>query len=148
MSNDITGFGSSVSLVASSTFPVGIAITQFADDVDPLDIASVKIADTAMGVNGDLIKWSRAVGKPVSLSVIPGSLDDINLTQIANNNSAAQGKTNASDVITITVVYPDGSIVTFANGFITDAPFGKSIASAGRLKTRTFAFMFQTVNGA
>jgi hypothetical protein len=148
MTNDITGFGSAISLIASNTYPAGIAITQLADDADPLDMASVKIADTAMGVNGDLVKWSRAITKPLTLSVIPGSLDDVNLAILANNNSASQGTINANDVITITVVYPDGSTVTFANGFITDAPFGNSIASAGRLKTKTYGFQFQSVVGA
>ena len=148
MSNDITGFGSAINLVASNTYPEGIAITQLADDADPLDMASVKIADTAMGVNGDLVKWSRAITKPLTLSVIPGSLDDINLAILASNNSASQGTINANDIITITVIYPDSSVITFVNGFITDAPFGSSISSAGRLKTKTYGFQFQSVTGA
>ncbi|MHC5541182.1 phage tail fiber protein [Singulisphaera rosea] len=148
MANDITGFGSAVSLIASNTYPAGIAISQFADDADAFDMASVKIADTAMGVNGDLIKWSRAVGKPITISVVPGSLDDTNLAILAKNNDAAQGQVNARDEITITVVYPDGSVITFANGFLTDAPFGNSLSSSGRLKSKTYSFMFQTVNGA
>lgn len=147
MANDITGFGSVVSLIASNTYPAGIVITQFADDADSFDMASVKIADTAMGVNGDLIKWSRAVGKPVTISVIPGSLDDINLAILAKNNDAAQGQANAQDSITVTVVYPDGSIITFANGFITDASFGNALASSGRLKSKSYQFAFQTVTG-
>lgn len=147
MANDITGFGSVVSLIASNTYPAGIVITQFADDGDPFDMSSVKIADTAMGVNGDLIKWSRAVAKPITISVIPGSLDDINLAILAKNNDAAQGQSNAGDIITVTVVYPDNSIITFSNGFITDSPFGNSLASSGRLKTKTYGFMFQSVNG-
>ncbi|OWK36899.1 phage tail fiber protein [Fimbriiglobus ruber] len=147
MANDITGFGSAISLVASSTFPVGIAITQLADDSDPFDMASVKVADTAMGVNGDLIKWSRAIGKPVTISVIPGSLDDINLATLAAANNATQGQANAQDVITITILYPDGSVITFSNGFLTDAPFGNSLASSGRLKTKTYGFVFQAVTG-
>lgn len=148
MSNDITGFGAAINLIASNTYPAGIAITQLADDADPLDMASVKIADTAMGVNGDLVKWSRAITKPLTLSVIPGSLDDINLAVLASNNSASQGTINANDSITITVVYPDGSTITFANGFLTDAPFGNGISSAGRLKTKTYGFQFQSVVGA
>jgi hypothetical protein len=147
MANDITGYGSAVSLIASNTYPTGIAITQFADDGDPFDMSSVKIADTAMGVNGDLIKWSRAVSKPITISVIPNSLDDINLATLAKNNDASQGQSNAQDIITVTVVYPDGSVITFSNGFITDAPFGNSLASSGRLKTKTYGFMFQSVNG-
>lgn len=147
MANDITGFGTAISLIASKTYPAGIAITQLADDADPLDLASVKIADTGMGVNGDLVKWSRAVFRPLTMSVIPGSLDDINLAILASNNSASQGTVNAQDVITITVVYPDGSVITFAKGYITDAPFGNSISSSGRLKTKTYGFVFQSVTG-
>lgn len=148
MANDITGFGAAVSLVASVTFPAGIAITQFSDDADSFDMPSVKIADVAMGVNGDLIKWSRAIGKPFTISVIPGSQDDINLGVLASNNNAVQGQLNTKDVITLTIVYPDQSVITFVNGFLTDAPFGNSLASSGRLKSKTYGFMFESVNGA
>lgn len=146
---DITGFGTIITIVASNTFPIGIAITQFADDADPLDFASVKIGDAAMGVNGDLVKWARAVTKPMVLNVIAGSIDDVNLGVLANANNASVGKQSANDVITATIVYPDGSQpITLVNGVITDAPFGKSIASAGRLKTKSYAFQFESNVGA
>lgn len=145
---DITGFGSAISLIASNTYPAGIAISQLADDADPADMASVKIADTAMGVNGDLLRWSRAVPNPVVLNVVPGGTDDVNLAILANANRASQGKQSANDVITLTIVYPDGSTITFNNGTITDAMFGKSIASAGRVKTRPYTFSFESSTGA
>lgn len=145
---NVTGFGAIVSLVASSTFPVGIAITNFADDVDPLDMPSAKIGETAMGVNGDLLAWARAVVKNLSISVIPGSPDDVNLSLIAANNAASVGKVSANDTITVTIVYPDGSTITFNKGIMTDAPFGKSLASAGRLKTRTYIFSFESTTGS
>lgn len=147
MANDITGFGTVVNVIASNSYPLGIAVTQFSDDTDPVDMASIRIADTAMGVNGDLIKWARAATNPVVLNVIPGSQNDIDLATLANNNRVSQGKTGAQDVITLTVVYPDGSIVTFSNGVITDAMFGKSISGAGRLKTRSYAFSFESNTG-
>lgn len=145
---NITGFGAIISLIASNTFPAGITITKFADDADPLDAAQIKIADAAMGVNGDLVTWSKAVPNPVVLNVVPGSLDDVNLSILANNNRVSVGKQSAKDVITLTVAYPDGSTVSFTNGVITDAMFGKSISSAGRLKTRAFAFSFESNVGA
>ena len=148
MANDITGFGAAISLVASVTYPAGIAITLLADDVDVLDMASVKIADVAMGVNGDAVKWSRAITKPVTISVIPGSLDDINLAILAQNNNATQGQTNNRDILTLTVLYPDGSTLTYSNGFLTDAMFGNSISSAGRIKSKTYAMQFQNVTGS
>lgn len=143
MTQDVSGFGALVTIVADTTFPAGLVITQFADDADPLDMASVQIADKAMGLNGDLVVWAKAMPLPMVLNVIPGSEDDVNLQILADANRVGQGKISAYDSITATVVYPDGTIVTLNNGKITDAMFGKSISSAGRLKTRAYAFTFQ-----
>jgi hypothetical protein len=147
MTNNISGFGAVVTLVASGTFPAGFVLTQFADDADPLDMPSISIGDTAMGLNGDLITWRKAVPLPATLSVIPGSDDDINLAILAAANRSGKGTVPANDIITITIVYPDGTVVTLINGVITDAPFGKSIASAGRLKSKSYAFKFEGVIG-
>ena len=73
--HDITGFGLAIVLTASVTFPAGMAITSYADDSDALDVPSIKIAETAMGLNGDGIKWSKAVMNPITISVIrPGNV--------------------------------------------------------------------------
>ncbi|MDE2100253.1 MAG: hypothetical protein KGL39_23585 [Patescibacteria group bacterium] len=146
--NDITGFGLKVILTASNTFPAGLVITQFADDSDPLDIAAIKIADTAMGLNGDGLKWSRAVMNPMVLNVIPNSDDDTNLSILANANRVSQGNSNARDIITAVLTYPDGTVVTLNQGFITDAPFGSAVSSAGRLKTKTYSFSFSSNTGS
>ena len=145
---DVSGFGVVVNLVASTTFPVGITISQFADDADPLDMASVDIADKAMGLNGDLIVWAKAVPLPMVLNVIPGSPDDVNLQTLADANRVGQGKFSAADVITATVVYPDGSTTTLANGRLLSAMFGLSVAGSGREKTRSYGFAFQDKVGA
>lgn len=143
MTTDITGFGTVVTLIATTTFPVGFQVTEFADDADPLDFASVKIADTAMGLNGDLIAWAKAVPLPMVLNVIPGSQDDVNLSLLANVNRVGKGKSSPYDLITATVIYPDGTQITLTGGKMTDATFGKSISSAGRIKTRSYAFSFE-----
>lgn len=144
MTTNISGFGGVVTLIASNTFPVGIAITQWADDNDPLDFASIRIADTAMGVNGDLVTWARAAPLPMVLNVIPGSDDDINLQILADANRVGQGKNGADDIIGVTVAYPDGTVVTLSGGKMTDAQFGKGVSSAGRLKSKSYAFSFQS----
>lgn len=144
---DISNFGSVVNVIASNSFPVGFPITQFSDDADPFDFPSIQIADVAMGVNGDLITWSRANPLPATLSVIVGSEDDIALQIIAKNNRVGKGKQNALDSITITVIYPDETTVTFTGGKMTNAMFGKSGTSQGRLKTRSYQFMFENVIG-
>lgn len=145
---DVSGFGSIVNIIATSTFPAGFPITQFSDDADAFDFASVKIGDAAMGLNGDLITWAKAVPLPGTISCIVGSDSDIALQLIAKNNLVGKGKANANDIITITVIYPDDTTVTFTGGKMTDAMFGKSATSAGRLKTRAYSFLFESIVGS
>lgn len=145
MSENITGSGVVVRVMASVTFPTGFFVTQFADDADPIDLPSVQIADKAMGVNGDLITWSKAVAKEVTLNVIPGSADDINLNLLGLMNTPGIGRVPAQDVITIVVIYPSGDKVTCTGGSMTDYMPGASVASAGRLKTKAYKFAFEDI---
>lgn len=138
----VTGFGIVVTLIASNTFPTGLPVTQFSDDTDPILINDVKIADTAMGLNGDLLAWAKATALPMTLNVIPGSADDVNLQILANANRVGQGKNSANDVLSATIVYPDGSVVVLTGGIITDASFGRGVQSSGRQRTKSYSFLF------
>lgn len=143
MAQDIAAFGFTLSLIASNTFPVGIPITQFADDSDPFDIPAFPINEVAMGLNGDLISWSKANPLKATLAIIPGSDDDVNLAILYEANRVGRGKTSARDVITMTAVYPSGATISLTSGKITDGMPGSSVASAGRLKTKTYMFAFE-----
>lgn len=145
---DISGFGSRVALTASNTYPSGIIISQFADDTDSFDLPSVQIADKAMGVNGDLLTWSKANPLLITLGVIPNGEDDLNLQVLLNANRVAKGKFGAKDQITLTGVLPTGQSFTLSRGTITDGMPAQSLASAGRFKSKTYAFAFEdlTVN--
>lgn len=145
MAENITGSGVVIRVTASVSFPAGFYVTQFADDADPIDLPSVQIADKAMGVNGDLITWSKAVAKEVTLNVIPGSADDLNLNLLGLLNTPGIGRRPAQDVITILVVYPSGDKVTCIGGSMTDYMPGASVASAGRLKTKAYKFAFEDI---
>ena len=147
MSN-ISGFGLIVTVRASKTFPLGIPITQFADDSDPLDIPELQIADSAMGLNGDLIAWSKANPIKATLNVIPGSINDIELAILLEANRVGRGKIGARDIITMTVLYPSLNFVTLSNGIITDGTPSSSVASAGRLKSKSYSFTFEGRIGA
>lgn len=145
--NDISGFGLKVQMIASVTFPIGIVVTEFADDTDPFDLPSLQIADTAMGLNGDLISWSKANPIKVTLSVIANSLSDDLLAILLEANRVGRGKTGARDIITMTGIYPSGSFITLSNGIITNGMPGNGVASAGRLKTKTYEFAFENKIG-
>ncbi len=140
--SNISGFGVSLVIRASVTYPTGLTISQFADDVDPILINDVKIADSAMGLNGDLMIWQKAVPLPMTINVVPGDTDDTNLQILADANRVAQGKNSAKDVISATIIYPDGQTVVLSGGNITDAAFGRGIQSSGRQRTKSYTFMF------
>ena len=142
---NVSGFGLRINCIASNTFPVGFLITEFADDSDPFDLPALQIADTAMGLNGDLITWSKANPIKTAISVIPGSFSDINLNILLQANRPGRGKIPALDTVTLTGIYPDGSFISLSNGIITDGIPGKAVASAGRIKTRTYNFSFEGV---
>ena len=141
--NNIGGFGLKIAVNASITFPVGFIITQFADDADPFDVPDIQIRDKAMGLNGDLITWGKAVPVSISISVIPDSQDDINLAILAKTNRVGAGRNPVTDVIGMIGTYPDGSFVMLTNGVMTDAPMASSVGSAGRMKSKTYKFAFE-----
>lgn len=140
---DISGFGTRVTIRASTTFPVGFTVTEFADDADGIDNPSLQIADKAMGLNGDLLTWSRANPLNLTLNIIPGSDADRNLSILLEANRVGKGKSSARDVITLTYTLPDGSGLIYSRGAITDGMPGRSPASSGRLKTMQYQFSFE-----
>lgn len=141
---NISGFGAIVTVKASNTFPNGFNLTQFADDADPFDIPSLQVADKGMGVNGDLIVWSRANPISITINVIPGSPDDDNLKVLLEANRPGKGHKLAYDVIDIVSVYPvSGRVLKLRSGAITDGVPANGIASSGRQKTKSYQFTFE-----
>lgn len=143
---DISAFGARVQLVASETFPSGINLTQFADDTDPFDFPSLQIRDKAMGVNGDLVMWSKANPLVITLGLVPNGEDDRNMAVLLEANRVGKGKQGARDVVSITVVYPDGRVTSLTQGGITDGMPSDSAASSGRMKSKTYSLAFENLN--
>ncbi|MCC8381091.1 MULTISPECIES: phage tail fiber protein [Xenorhabdus] len=140
---DISATGLSLVIQASTTFPAGIQITQFADDADPLDLPAVDIAQTGMDINGNLTYWSTPTPQTVTINVLAGSEEDENLAILLEANTAKKGRRHAGDIITLVASYGDGSTTTARNGKITNGSRGNSAASAGRLKSKQYTFVFQ-----
>lgn len=146
LNGELSGFGHVMSLAATSTFPQGIVISQFADDADPFDLPEIEIAQAAMGLNGDLVTWSKAVVVQTQVAVIPESQDDLNLNILMAANRVTKGAYPALDIITLSARYPSGRIVTLGGGKLVSAPPAPGIASAGRLKSQTYKFVFATLD--
>lgn len=149
---NISGFGLQIQVVASTTFPnQGFTITQFADDADPLDIPELRIAESAMGLNGTMIVWQRPEPVEIAINVVPDSPDDQNLAQLFFANRIAEGKRSANDIITMTGVYPavapatTGAIITLSEGILVAGNPGTGVQASARKKTKLYRFRFKLV---
>lgn len=141
--NDVSATGLALVVQASKTFPTGIFITAFADDADPLDLPAVDIAQVGMDINGNLVSWSTPTPQTVTVNVLAGSEEDQNMSILLEANTAKKGRRHAGDIITMVASYGDGSTTTARNGRITNGSRGNSAASAGRLKSKQYTFVFQ-----
>jgi hypothetical protein len=142
---NISGFGLVARITASNTFPNGFTVTEFADDADPLDSPDLEVADSAFGLNGDMVVWTRPIGIEITTNVIPTSEGDQNLAVLVDANRIGKGKQSARDVIGIVFTYPSGMIVNMSPGIIITGSIVPQIASAGRFKTRAYRFRFQNI---
>jgi hypothetical protein len=145
MTVDISAFGLKVVLTASETFPSGITLTQFPDDVNPVDSPAIQLRDVASGLNGDMVVWSKANPVPLTIAVLPNTEDDRNLSILASANRAAAGRFPAQDEINVTVTYPDGTVTRFVRGVVTDGILGRPVASSGRITTKPYTFKFEDI---
>lgn len=142
---NISGYGSSVRLVASRTFPQGVTLADFADDADAIDAPDLQISEAQMGLNGDLVVWNRANPLEVALNVIPTSQSDVNLDVLAQANRVGKNKTSAQDVITLVISYASGMRITMNKGTLVVGSVVPGIQSQGRIKTRQYRFRFENV---
>jgi len=147
MTKILSGFGTVVTLIASNTFPIGIPLTEFADDIDPFDLPSLNIAETSMGLNGEQLAWAKPNPIKLTIGVVPFSAEDISLGILFEANRVGKGKQGARDIITITVVYPNFDFVTFSSGIITDGMPANSVSSSSRIKSKNYGFSFQNKTG-
>lgn len=141
--NDISAIGFSIIVKASNTYPQGVLCTNFPDDTDPMDFPEIQIAEYGMGLNGDLIVWSSPKALEFSLSLTPGSEEDLAMEFLLEANRVAKGKRSNNDEITISANYPDGTIKILRPGRIVAGVPGKGIAQNGRIKTSTYKFVFE-----
>ncbi len=140
---DVSGTGLSLTIIASGTYPSGFVCRAFADDSDPLDFPEMQITEFGMGLNGDLVVWSAPKPLEVTISVIPGTDEERYLDFLFEANRVAKNKQTTKDVITFIANYPDGTRKTLTPGRITKGLPGNGVASGGRIKTKTYGFVFE-----
>lgn len=143
--HNVSATGIKMRLVASLTFPAGFDITQFSDDGDPLNSENLAIAETAPALNGDLVAWSKPNVIPFTVSVLPDTDEDRNLSILWNVNRIGKNKVAVQDVITIVVTYPNGDQKILSSGVMVSGPALNSGTAEGRLKTKEYEFSFESI---
>lgn len=145
---DVSGFGTGITVVAIQSFPAGFNLSQFADDADPLQVEAVEPVGYEMLYDGSLFAFDKAAAIKLSVSVIPGSDDDINLKILLQARKGAVKLVPLPDVTTMAISYPDGGRVMLTNGTIISGPLADSIQTTGRKKGNQYTFAFGSFAGA
>lgn len=145
MSVSVSASGIQIAFTVPVIFPTGFVVSQFSDDVDPLDFSEINIGDSAMNINGELAVWTVPSPIPLTVSVRPGSEGDDNLSILFNANRISVNKIVLNSNITATVTYPDNSSIRLSGGIPVSFTPGKGVGTAGRLKTKTYTFNFENI---
>lgn len=145
---DISGFGSSVMILSSSSFPQGFSLTSFADDTDPIAIEPTEVSGFEPLYDGDIFTFDKAAPVLLSVSVIPASEDDINLKILLQMRKSNSTFLPFEDIVTMIITYPEGGRVVLSQGRILKGPLADSLAASGRKKGNTYHFVFGSFAGA
>ena len=140
---DVSATGVKITVITVPTYPQGFEVSEFADNADPLDFPPTQIADYGMGVNGDLVTWTKPAPLEITLNVIPNTDADKNLGILYDMNRAAKGKISAQDLVTLVASYPDGTRKIFSNGKLISGVPANGVSSDGRIKTKEYKFVFE-----
>jgi hypothetical protein len=145
---NISGFGLSIVVIAISSFPNGFALSEFADDTDPLTVDQLEPTGYEQLYDGSLFFYDKTAPIKVSVSVIPGSADDTNLKILLQGRKGSPPHLPIPDITSMVITYPDGGIVGFSKGSIVSGPLSDTVQSAGRKKSNTYDFIFDVFAGA
>ena len=145
---DIGAYGTSIIIAALKSFPIGFSLSQFADDQDPIQFEETETTGYEFLYDGEPFFFDKASVIKCTVSVIPGSQDDINMKILLQARKSSLSILPLPDTTTMTITYPDGRRVILASGSILKGPFADSVTTQGRKKGNQYSFAFGTYAGA
>jgi len=145
---DVSGFGTGIVVLSLQSFPFGFQLKQFADDVDPISAKEVDAIGFEMLYDGDLFAFDKAAPIEVSVGVIAGSEDDINLKILLQSKKGSASILPLPDITSMVITYPDGGRVILSKGTILRGPLVDTVLATGRKKGNTYTFVFAAFTGA
>jgi hypothetical protein len=145
---DVSGFGSSVTVIATGSFPQGFQITEFADDKNPIEAKEIEPTGFEMLYDGSLFAFDKAAAVLVDVSVVAGSEDDINCKILLQARKGSPKIIPLPDVTSIVIANPNNGTVTLSGGTIISGPLVDTVLPSGRKQGNTYSFAFGTFAGA
>lgn len=161
MAFDISATGAKVAIKFSDGTEINV--THFSDEGTPFEAGDVDVSTNQKNLNGDMISSRTPSVYPVSLTVIPGSEEDLQLQQKLQEASLQPGGVNAVSklwVDCLQIFIPtinssvgaglDGShiVYTWMKGRFKNGPTGPSTSAEGRLSAKTYGFEFEKYDPA
>ena len=144
---NVSGFGLGITLLALQSFPMGFPLSQFADDVAPIEVFPTEAVGYEMLYDNTLFAFDKAAPVRLAVSVIPDTSDDINLKILLQARKATSSLIPLPDITSIVISYSNGGIVMLTNGTILSGPLADTIIPTGRKRGNTYNFVFGTFSG-
>ena len=130
-------------------------ITQFSDEGTPFECPDVDVSTNAKNLNGQMVSSRTPSVYPVSITVIPGSEEDMFLQRRLAEAAIQPGNVTSiaelaisSLIVSIPAINESGEgsnaiEYTFKNGRLKSGPMGPSTSAEGRMSARTYTFEFE-----
>jgi hypothetical protein len=142
---EVSANGVKLMLFASISYPMGVEIASFNPGDDPISFDDLTVAETEMGVNGNMIVYRTPYSYNLTFNITPMTDQDAIMENIANADRIAFGKSSAKNVLTLVVIYPQGRTLTFIDGALTSIPGGFSAGGNGRIGGRQYSMSFRNM---
>lgn len=149
---DVSGVFPKVTIISVGIPPL-ITLTKFADDANPVDVEQIEVTGHAINVNGELVTWEKPAAYLVSVAVLCGTDDDVNLRLLLEGSHATSGKGFAlAPTITMRVsigrrnmlgIVSSEDSCTYTQGRIVSGRPGAAVDSEGKKMSNTYTFVFE-----
>ena len=136
---------------AGSTISVdGAVINDFIDDKNPIEISDAEVANIEWSCNGRMIRTIKPSAVLVSITVIPGSMSDLNLRRIwskkfCNGGSVSTGAADQIHSCCISVKNANVGSYIFQHGTCISGAPGIGVNGQGTMGGNTYTFAFEKV---
>lgn len=140
-----------------------IIVKQFSDEGTPFESPNITLSTNAKNLQGSMISSRTPSVVPVSITVVPGSVEDYLLQRNVQYALLQPGGVQSISKLAvksltlhvpaingskdITTSADNGNTYTWVNGRMVEAPTGPSSSAEGRMSARTYSFEFEKYQG-